>query len=191
MGFKKREQQTPKKTKINPREVAQKKRSLAETLTSSLEEQGVAFFTPVENNGNLNIDSNYLSLPPDLTTVDSRDLGNYLNAFTQQKAYMRTVCSWQEANLEESKRRYYEAYIQEYKELTEENPKMSEKAKELYCNNHAQVHDLYMEYRDYKEKVNMVAMTIESLTEFIFLVSREISRRGADWNEEQRTNNLR
>lgn len=177
--------------KINPKKVVERRKTLAEKLTEDLEEQGVVVFAPSEHGGNLNIDNDFLSLPSDLTEIPSRDLGNYLNAFTQQKAYMRTVYSWQQANLEEAKRVYYDKYIEVYKELTRENPKMSEKAKELFCNNHSEVYDDFIKYRDCESRLSMVDMTIESLTEFIFLVSREISRRGADWNEEQRISNVR
>lgn len=191
MALKKTKVTKPKTNKINPKEILKEKKSLAEQLSEPLEDKGVIFFVPVDNGGTLNIDIDNLSLPSDLTVVTSRDLGNYLNAFTQQKAYMRTVFSMQCASLEEAKRTYYEHYIEVYRELTEENPKMSEKAKELYCNNHDSVYNSYMEYRNAKEQVDMVDMTIESLTEFIFLISREISRRGADWNDENRISNLK
>lgn len=177
--------------KINPKKVVEARKSLADKLTGDLEKQGVVFFTPTEHGGNLNIEAEFLSLPSDLTEIPSRDLGNYLNAFTQQKAYMRTVFSWQQALVQEKKREYYDKYVEVYSELTKENPKMSERAKELFCNNHKDVYNEFIEYKNCETKLSMVDMTIETLTEFIFLVSREISRRGADFNENERTYNAR
>lgn len=176
--------------KINPKEVA-KRKTLAEKLTEDLEDKGVVFFTPTEHGGTLNIDTEYLSLPSDLTEVHSKELGQYLNTLTQQKAYMRTLYSINEANYEEAKRLYYDKYYVVYERLTEENPKMSEKAKELYCNNDPTVHEPFMTHKDFGVKLSMVDSTIETLTEFIFLVSREISRRSGDWKEQERVNNLK
>lgn len=177
--------------KLNPRKVVQKRKSLAEELETQLENQGAVFFHPTEAGGNLNIDADFLTLPKDLTEIPSKYLGSYLNAYTQQKAYMRTLYSRLEIMSEEAKRRYYERYVSVYQVLTEENPKMSEKAKDLLCNNSNLVYELFMEYRNCELRKSMVGSSIESYTECIFLISREISRRGADWNEFQRTDNLR
>ena len=178
--------------KLNPKKIAQKRKSLAEQLTVEVVEKGVVLFQPTTiENGNLNIDCDYLILPQDLTDVESKELGKYLNAMTQQKAYMRTLYSWQEINVEESKRKYYDKYIVVYRDITEGNPKSSEKSKELLCNNHHHVHPFYLELRDNEMKLNMIGSTIESLSECIFSISREISRRGADFNEFSRADNLR
>ena len=81
-------------TKLNPKKIAKKRKSLAEQLTEEVENRGVILFQPTTiDNGNLNIDCDYLILPQDLTDVESKELGKYLNAMTQQKAYMRTLYS--------------------------------------------------------------------------------------------------
>ena len=98
---------TDNKSKVNPTKML-KERALMDRITDELEEEGAIIFKPQELSGTLNIDVDYLSLPQDLTEVHSRDLGNHLNALTQQKAYMRTLYNWQEMCLEEAKRQYYD-----------------------------------------------------------------------------------
>ena len=176
--------------KLNPRKIVKQRKTLAEQLESELENQGAVFFHPEEAGGNLNIDPDFLTLPKDLTEIPSKYLGSYLNAYTQQKAYMRTLYSRLEIMSEEAKRVYYDKYVSVYQGLTEENPKMSEKAKDLLCNNSNLVHDSFMEYRNCELRKSMVGSSIESYTECIFLISREISRRGSDFNENQRYDNL-
>lgn len=178
-----------RKQKLNP--VKQMKQNLMDKLTHELEEQGVPRFTPVDIGGSLNIDADYLSLPSDLTEVPSRELGKYLNAFTQNKAYMRTLYNWQEMMTEEKKREYYDEYAPVYHDITKENPKASERSKELLCNNCEEVKVKFLEYKDQKLKLSMLANTIASYDEIIFLISREITRRSSDWQEETRINNLK
>ena len=101
------------------------KAALMDRVTDELEEEGAIIFKPQELQGTLNIDTDYISIPQDLTEVHSRDLGNHLNALTQQKAYMRTLYNWQEMCLEEAKRAYYDVYVPIYMECMRENPKMS------------------------------------------------------------------
>lgn len=178
-----------KKEKLNP--MKQVKQNLMDKLTQEIEDQGGTVFKPVDMQGSLNIDTNYLSLPSDLTDVPSRELGKYLNAFTQNKAYMRTLYNWQEMLTEEKKRVYYDNYITQYDSLTRVSPKASEKSKELLCNNHETVKDSFLDYKDQKLKLSMLANTIASYEEIIFLVSREITRRSADWGEDKRIDKLK
>lgn len=182
---------TKKKQKFNPLAKVKEQALLMDKLTEELKEQGATIFLPKEMEGTLNIDTDYLSLPSDLTEVSPRDLGKFLNAFTQNKAYMRTLYNWQEQLLEQFKRLYYDCYIIVYKRLTTENPKMSEKAKELMCNNDDLVKDDFLKYKDQQLKLSMLSNTIASYEEIIFLISREISRRGLDFSEQKRYDNLR
>ena len=180
------------KKKLSPKKILEQRKSLADKLTDELHEEGVVQFVPTNmENGTLNIDTDYLTIPSDLTEVPSRDLGKHLNALTQQKAYMRTLSGWQNAYIEEAKRVYYDKYYVVYENLTEENPKMSEKAKEIMCNNNDFVKEHFLKYRDLQYKLDMIDSTITSLEEFIFLVSREISRRGKDFEEMNRGDNIR
>lgn len=175
--------------KFNP--MKQMKAKLMDRLTTELEEQGATIFKPKEMEGTLNVDIDYLSIPSDLTEVPSRDLGKYLNTYTQNKAYMRTLYNWQECLVEECKRKYDDKYIVIYKEITKESPKMSEKGKELYCNDDDYVREEYLAYKDEKLKLGMLSHTIASYEEIIFLISREISRRSQDTREYTRMDNLK
>ena len=180
------------KKKLNPKKVLKERKSLADKLTDDLKDEGLVMFVPTEmTGGTLNIDCDYLTIPSDLTEVPSRDLGKHLNALTQQKAYMRTLSVWQNTYIEEAKRIYYDKYYVVYEELTEEYPKMSEKAKEIHCNNNDYVKEYFLNYRDLQCKLDMIDSTIVSLEELIFLVSREISRRGKDFEELNRNDNIR
>lgn len=180
------------KKKLNPKKILKEKKALADKLSDDLREQGVVLFTPTEMEyGTLNIDPDYLVMPQDLTEIPSKELGKHLNALTQQKVYMRTLSGWQSSYIEEAKRKYYDKYFVIYEEITEENPKMSEKAKELLCNNNDYVKEDFIAYRDLQYKLDMIESTITSLEELIFSVSREISRRGKDFEELNRGENMR
>ena len=179
------------KKKINPMQKVRENASLMDKLTDEIKEQGATVFTPKDLGGDLQIDTNYLSLPSDLTEIPSRELGKYLNAFTQNKAYMRTLYNWQEMRVEDVKRIYYDAYVEVYDSHTKLVPKASEKSKELLCNNNEKVKDKFLEYRNQKLKLSMLANTIASYEEMIFLISREITRRNGDFDEDKRLSNLR
>lgn len=181
------EEQAPKK--VNPKAIAKERLSLLDRLTSELEKDGVPNIIPSEQGGILNIDNEYLILPRDITEVPSHDLGNYLNAFTQQKMYMRTLIGWQEATVEGAKRNYYDKFIPIYEELCKN--KMSETAKELQANNHPTVKEVFLAYKDEKQKLSMLGYSLASVEDAIFNISREISRRGSDFNNENRMMNVR
>ena len=105
------------KPKINPREVLQEKRSYGDRVQKELEDQGVDFFRPSEDGGSLNIDKDYLTLPQNITDVTAKELGEYLNAFTQQKVYLRTLLGYAELFCEEARRKYQDTSELRYREL--------------------------------------------------------------------------
>lgn len=176
------------KPKINPKKVAQERKSLLESITSELAEQGVPNICPSEMGGVLNIDSTYLNLPKDLTDIPSRLLGNYLNSYTQNRMYMRTLIGWQELHVEGAKRNYYDKFLPIYTELCKQ--KLSETAKELMANNHEDVKEAFLNYKDEKQKLRMLSYSLASIEDAIFLISREISRRGNDFNIDNRNDNV-
>ena len=177
-----------KKTKINPKEVLSQRRSYSDEIQKELEDQGVDFFRPSESGGSLNIDKNYLSLPQNITEVSARDLGEYLNAFTQQKMYMRTLVGYAEMFAEEARREYMEVSDARYKELL--GTKLSETAKEREVNSDPDVRPSYKKYLDYKNKVKLLNFNIQSIEEAIFMLSREVSRRTGDYENERRNYNV-
>lgn len=177
-----------KQQKINPKKILEQRRSIVDTIPEELESKGVIFFKPVEMDGTLDIDEEYLSIPKDLTDLPSRELGKYLNAFTQKLVYYRTLIGWQELVVESSKREYYDISTPYYEELTAQ--KLSETAKDRITNNHEDVKPLFIKYKDEKKKLELLGYAVDSINDAIFSVSREVSRRGADFNVEGRNDNV-
>lgn len=173
-----------KKQKVNPREVLNQKRSYCDTVHEELTKKGVDFFVPKEAGGSLSIDEDYLSLPKDITDVSARELGQYLNAFTQQKVYMRTLLGYAEMYAEEYRVEYMSASENKYRELL--NTKLSEKSKDREVNSDPEVKPSYEKYIDATNKVKLLSYNIESIEDIIFMVSREVSRRTGDFNDERR-----
>ena len=184
MKMKPAKTQKPKedKEKINPREMH---KSYLDRMENDLSSKGVVFFDPETN---LNITSEYLELPPEITDVSSRDLGEYLNAFTQQKVYLRTLLGRIELMVEESRRKYFEVSADLYRKYSLD--KMSETAKERMINAHPTVQPAYYEFVDYKKKQALVEYSITNIEDVIFMLSREVSRRTGDFNEENRAHNV-
>lgn len=178
----------PIKAKVNPKALAEERKSLLEKVTSELEEQGVPNICPVDMGGVLNIDHEYLVLPKDLTEIPSRFLGSYLNSYTQNRMYTRTLIGWQECHTEGAKRKYFDKFLPVYEELSKQ--KLSETAKELMANNDPSVKEAFLDYKDEKQKLKMLGYSLASIEDAIFLISREISRRGADFNNDIRNDNV-
>lgn len=168
-------QKKKEKQKVNPKEV------LKSRIEQGLEEDGVVFFTPDKN---LNIDSDYLSLPRDITDITNKELGQYLNAFTQQKVYMRTVKGWVDSKLREATFKYQEATRDIYKELSDK--KWSEKAKERELVTNPDVTEIYNDMIEAQERCQLVQYSIDNIEDIIFMISREVSRRTGDFKEENR-----
>jgi hypothetical protein len=103
--------------------------------------------------------------------------------------YMRTLISWQEISTDDSKRDYYDHSNAKYKELTQ-NKKLSETAKEMILNNEPDIKPFFLKYKDEKRKLDLLCSNLYSIDDAIFLLSREISRRGGDWESERRNDNV-
>ena len=170
-----------KKAKINPRKIQQ---DYLTRIESSLKSDGVELF----DEEYLNINKEYLALPYEITEITSKELGEYLNAFTQQKMYLRTVAGRILLYIEESRRKYYEVSAEKYRRLT--NDKMSETAKERIILTSPEVRPAYEEYVDFKNKGKILDNTIANIEDTIFLLSREISRRTGDFIDERRDYNV-
>lgn len=174
--------------KINPREVLKEKRSYSDVMLEDLEDRGVDFFKPSEEGGSLHIDKDYLSLPQSITEVSARDLGEYLNAFTQQKMYMRTLVGYAELFMEEARRKYMSVSESKYRALL--GTKLTETAKEREINSDPEVLPYFEDFMDYKNKIKLLNFNIQSIEEAIFLISREVSRRTGDYENERRDYNV-
>jgi len=184
----------PKKEKINPLEVMKQRKelkqgeSLVDRLTNDIEKVGVDMFKPSEMGGTLNIDSTYLIMPKDITETPSQYLGQYLNAFTQQRMYLRTLIGWQAVIMEEAKREYYNASEHKYRELSK--GKLSETAKERELNSDPDIKPSFLEYKDCKRKLDLLELNLLSIEDAIFSISREVSRRTGDFSVETRNHNV-
>ena len=172
---------TAKRDKINPKKIQQ---DYVSRIESSLKKDGVELF----DEEYLNINKEYLALPYEITEITSKELGEYLNAFTQQKMYLRTLSGRLLLYIEDSRRKYYEVSADKYRRLS--NDKMSETAKERIILSSPEVKPTYEEYIDFKNKGKILENTIANIEDTIFLLSREISRRTGDFAEERREYNV-
>ena len=170
-----------KKEKINPMKVLKERRDALEEMQKTLEDKGVHFYVP---NKELNINEEYLSIPANITDVPARELGELLNAYTQHKVYMRTLLGWAEMELERARREYYRRSQSLYSQMS--NSKLAEKAKERLITCDPSVIDYYEDFVTKQEAKNLLLYNIESIEDIIFMLSREISRRGNDFENESR-----
>lgn len=166
-----------KTEKINPREI---QKQYANKMEESLSKSGVIFFDET----NLNIDTDYMVLPHEITEVTGRELGEYLNALTQQKLYLRTLLGRTEVESDIVSREYFEKAHPLYRRYSSE--KLSEKAKDRMVNADPSISEYYNKFVDVKRQCDLIQKAIENIEDAIFLVSREISRRTSDFENESR-----
>lgn len=165
------------KEKIDPKAI---QKSYLEKIEGSLAKHGAVFF----DESKLNIATDYLTLPAEITDVSSKELGEYLNAFTQQKVYLRTLLGRADLLMEEARRAYYEVSDPVYRKYSLD--KMSETAKDRLVNATETVRPLYHEYVDMKKKYALIEISIANIEDIIFMLSREVTRRTGDFAEENR-----
>lgn len=173
---------------------------MTKTLIAKKKAEEIPYFAKIEDElkaqgvllmdtDNLNIDREYLVLPKNLTDITTRDLGEMLNAFTQQKIFQRTVMGRLELVIESAERRYYNASALMYEEYSKS--KMSEKAKERLINQDPEVKKAHEFLNDKVNQLNMVSKSIANIEDAIFLLSREVTRRNSDFENENRSVNVR
>jgi hypothetical protein len=170
------------KRKVDPKEI---QKSYRQRIEDKLEKEGVPFFEPDKN---LMFSEEFLMLPQEITEVTSKELGEYLNAFTQQKMYLRTLSGRLSLKLEGARREYLMSSSNGYKELSES--KMSEKAKDRILNSSGEVVQFYNNMIDCENELDLVNGAIDSIDDAIFLLSREVTRRTGDFNTENRNYNV-
>ena len=173
------------RNKIDPVQLMKDKRSLSDRLEEEFKSEGVLSFVPNEG---LNIDKDYLELPANITDVSSKDLGEYLNAFTQQSMYMKTLLGWAECFLEDKRKEYVEVSAEKYRSLL--NSKLSETSKDREVTTDPNIKPYYDDYMDSKVKISLLKLNIESIESAIFTISREVSRRTGDFNNDNRNINV-
>lgn len=171
-----------KPKKINPKAIV---KSYMETIEDEMKDQGAIFFEPGEL---LNIDEEYLELPREITEVPSKDLGEYLNAYTQQKVYLRTLLGRCELVVEDCRRAFYKASDSPYKKFSKD--KISETAKDRMITTLPEVAPYYEKYMDSLRKKSLVEGSIANIEDIIFMLSREVTRRSGDFSDENRNYNV-
>lgn len=154
---------------------------LVEQVEEELSEQGVKAF----DNSNVMVD--YLELPEDLTIVESRELGRYFTTFTNQKLYVRGLIWQSGAILKEINSQLDYIRNEVYADLP---VKMSVKEKELALLNNTTAKQLLDKCNFIQEKFNMLNTYLDNLIDAITCISREITRRESDWNNNQREDNI-
>ena len=184
MLYKKKVEESPLpvREKISPKEIH---KSYLSKIEHELKDMGVVSF---DTSYSLHIDQEHLVLPPDITNTSSRELGELLNAFTQQKVYMRTLLGRVEIQVEDAKRKLYSASKDLYKQLTKE--KVSESAKERIISTDYDTSDAYDNYMDYKRKQSSIEYSIQNIEDIVFMLSREVTRRNSDFANESRNESV-
>ena len=85
----------PQKKKVSPKAVLNSRRSYCDDIHSELQGKGVDFFTPSESGGSLNINSDYLSLPYNITEVKA-DVSMCMPVRTCTRSYHTQKCQKQQ-----------------------------------------------------------------------------------------------
>lgn len=147
-----------------------------------LSQEGVV---PFENTS---IKQDYLKLPAFLDELPSHELGRYLNAFTMQRMYVRSSISKLGAMLQEIEVLLNAEKSRVFASLP---VKMSVKEKELHLYSDSIAKGILEKYSYYQNKYKYYLDYMESLDDAKFSLSREISRRGMDFMDNSRGENLR
>lgn len=155
-------------------------------IESEVVKKGGVIFDP--SNNNLHINKDLLELPANISEMPSHELGNTLNVFTQQKIYLRTAIMRLTLEAESAKRNFYNTSESIFATLT--SKRISESAKERMLATNNEIKPVYEEYIDKKYILQYMQTILSNIEDSIFLLSREISRRSADFNDESRVHNV-
>lgn len=176
---------SPDTTEAPIEELDAPEESILDTVERELKDDGIILFD------NENILEDYLRLPADITEVPSKDLGRYFNTFTKQKMWTRTLLGRTGALLRELEEELDDIRDRVYSQLP---AKMSVKEKELKLRSDERdgerAIELLQKVAIMQEKRKILLDYLENLVDAIFNISREISRRESDWNDETRENSI-
>lgn len=129
----------------------------------------------------------YLVLPSDLTEVTSKELGKFMHTFTKQKIWIRTVINRTEIVIKDLNRQLDIIKSKIYLDLP---VKMAVKEKELHLLSNTKAEKILEELLHWESKLRVLNDVIISMEEGIFTISREITRRSKDFEEEERGENI-
>lgn len=150
-------------------------------VEQDLAKDGINLFT------NDDIMEEYSILPLDLTEVTSKALGRYFSTFTKNKMWARTLISRVGIVVKSLEEELDTLKVNAFKSLP---VKMSVKEKELMLRDNERCSEILGELAFYKSKLDMLNSHLDNLVDGIFAISREISRREADWNDDKRESSL-
>jgi hypothetical protein len=169
------------KRNIKAEKMVEKEKEVLDVIEEELEEEGISLFN------NDNVENDYLVLPRDITEEPSQDLGRYFNAFTQQKMWTRTLIGRLSATIKSKQRSLDDVKADVYASLP---AKLSVKEKDLKFQTDERAREVLDELFMLQEKLNMLSDYLENLVDGIFNISREISRRSSDWDDDKRSDNI-
>lgn len=181
LEYKKASKETLEREEKAEQEMMKKAESMLDRIEDELESEGVTLFD------NRNVETDYLVLPADITETPSKELGKYFNAFTQQKMWTRTIIGRLSTTIREKNRSLDDIRQDVFSSLP---AKLSVKEKELRFQTDSRSRVVLDEMFIYEEKLKMTNDYLESLIDAIVLISREITRRSGDWNDERREENI-
>lgn len=154
-----------------------KKLEMLYKIEDSLKEKHIPMF-----DSPCNINEEKLELPSDITEIDSKALGAYLNAYTQHKIYVRAMLGKVRIAEEECRQNYFNMTHDKYLDYG----KASEVSKNRMLSANPDFTEAYRTYSYYSQKRKMIEDIITNFEDAIFLISREITRRVGDIKDESR-----
>ncbi len=176
---------SPDTSEVPVEDIEAPNESILDQVERDLKRDGIVLFD------NENILKDYLRLPADITEVPSKDLGRYFNTMTKQKMWVRTLLGRTGALLRELEEELDDIRGKVYSQLP---AKMSVKEKELKLRSDERYGERAIELLQkvavMQEKRKILLDYLDNLVDAIFNISREISRRESDWNDETRENSI-
>ena len=133
------------------------------------------------------MDKEYLILPVYLDEVQSRELSRYFHTFTKQRIWVRTLLSRVGALLREKN---VELNKKKDEEFSKWPQRMSITEKELKLYHNPETVQILDELAVIQEKYNMLKDYMDNLEDAIFNISREVTRRGVDFESSRREDNI-
>lgn len=128
----------------------------------------------------------YLQLPAEITNISDQDLGEYLNAFTQQKNWILTLLASVEVELIDVQAAYDDAYSFEY----ENCPYNNVSDKKVYASTRKKVRFWKRRLDKTNATLIMADKNLQTVDNVIFLLSREVTRRTGLRENENRNYNV-
>lgn len=127
----------------------------------------------------------YLTLPSDITKVADQEIGKYLNALTQQKAYVITLVALAEVDVLDVEQRRDNDYSHYY----DNSPYTNVNDRKEHANK--KIRDISDTLNRARSILIIAERNMQALDALIFLVSREQTRRSSTLQQEGRVHNIK